>query len=124
MKCKKTVEFDLPWPPTLNTYYRRHTIGRKIFTSLSKGARIYKKQVEYIVVKECLKLGIDQPFEIEFYAFPPDNRKRDVDNLLKAPMDAMESAGVFKNDSLCWSLKIKKYNYVKAGLLKVVIHYD
>ena len=32
-------------------------------------------------------------------AFPPDRRRRDLDNLQKAPLDSLEHAGVYENDS-------------------------
>jgi crossover junction endodeoxyribonuclease RusA len=32
-------------------------------------------------------------------AFPPDRRRRDLDNLLKALLDSIEHAGVYEDDS-------------------------
>jgi len=32
-------------------------------------------------------------------AFPPDRRRRDLDNLLKSVLDALEHAGVYADDS-------------------------
>ena len=32
-------------------------------------------------------------------AFPPDRRRRDLDNLLKPALDALQHAGVYEDDS-------------------------
>jgi crossover junction endodeoxyribonuclease RusA len=35
---------------------------------------------------------------VRIVAYQPDHRRRDLDNMLKAPLDALQSAGVFEND--------------------------
>jgi crossover junction endodeoxyribonuclease RusA len=32
-------------------------------------------------------------------AYPPDHRRRDIDNLIKATADALQHAGVYEDDS-------------------------
>lgn len=36
---------------------------------------------------------------MEVLAFMPDAKRRDLDNLLKAPLDAMQHAGIYLDDS-------------------------
>jgi crossover junction endodeoxyribonuclease RusA len=37
----------------------------------------------------------------------PDNRPRDLDNLLKAVLDCLQHAGVIKNDKHCQYIEVK-----------------
>lgn len=41
------------------------------------------------------------PFKMEMAVERPDKRKRDLDNLLKAVLDALQEATVIQNDSDC-----------------------
>jgi crossover junction endodeoxyribonuclease RusA len=43
---------------------------------------------------------------VEIAANQPDNRRRDLDNYLKAPLDALMSAGVYEDDSQIVDLRI------------------
>jgi crossover junction endodeoxyribonuclease RusA len=53
-------------------------------------------------------------------AWRPDERKRDLDNLLKAPLDALTHAGVYLDDHLIVHLTIYWSND-KGGKLNVKI---
>jgi len=109
--------FFLPWPPSNNTYYRR--VGNK--TLISKKGREYKKAV----LDHCVKFGVkpfgDSKLIVNITAYYPDRRRRDLDNLLKAPLDAMMKAGVFEDDSQVESLSIKKSHQEKPGMIYVDI---
>jgi len=86
----------LPWPPTVNRYYRR--VGLR--TLLSREGRTFRRSV-------CALLGGGGPRKppaggrvaLAMDAFPPDRRRRDLDNLLKSVLDALEHAGVYADDS-------------------------
>jgi crossover junction endodeoxyribonuclease RusA len=109
--------FFLPWPPSNNTYYRR--VGNK--TLISKKGREYKKAV----LDHCMRFGV-KPFgedkiSISIIAYYPDRRRRDLDNLLKAPLDAMMKAGVYQDDSQVESLSIKKGDQEKPGMIFIDI---
>jgi crossover junction endodeoxyribonuclease RusA len=43
--------------------------------------------------------GCTDRLRVELSVTPPDNRRRDLDNLLKATLDAMQIAGVYYDDS-------------------------
>ena len=53
-------------------------------------------------------------------AWRPDNRKRDLDNLLKAPLDALTHAGVYEYDQLIVDLRIF-WAEDQVGKLKIKI---
>ncbi|NBW23084.1 MAG: RusA family crossover junction endodeoxyribonuclease, partial [Caulobacteraceae bacterium] len=53
-------------------------------------------------------------------AFPPDKRKRDLDNVLKSLLDALTHANVWDDDSQIDDLRI--YRNIVAGMVKVRLY--
>jgi len=53
--------------------------------------------------------------------FPPDRRKRDVDNILKALLDALTHAGVYEDDSFIDDLRVVRGAVIKGGYCRVVL---
>jgi crossover junction endodeoxyribonuclease RusA len=49
----------------------------------------------------------------------PDRRRRDVDNILKATLDAMMHAGLYDDDSQIDRLSVVRGNSVSGGCLLV-----
>jgi crossover junction endodeoxyribonuclease RusA len=54
-------------------------------------------------------------------AFPPDRRRRDLDNLAKPTLDALEHAGVYEDDSQIDLLIIRRQDVVRGGSLQVAV---
>jgi len=42
--------------------------------------------------------GLTGRLAVEIYVYPPDRRRRDLDNILKNLLDSMQHAGVYKDD--------------------------
>ncbi len=55
------------------------------------------------------------PLEVSIVAWLPDARRRDVDNLLKAPLDALAHAGIYDDDSQIADLSIRKAGIDRAN---------
>lgn len=102
------VKITLPWPPTINSYWRRH--GHVIHIS-SRG-REYRKAVSTVVADRhglCSPLFPSQDrLSVTCLLFPPDRRKRDIDNVLKSLLDALQHAGVYDDDSQIDRLEIAR----------------
>jgi len=60
------------------------------------------------------------PLAVFIEVYPPDRRRRDIDNLLKAIIDSLEHGGVFHDDSQIEWLLIERANIVPKG--KVGVH--
>ncbi len=64
---------------------------------------------------------LDGPLEIDIRVYPPDRRRRDVDNLQKALLDAFEHGGAYTDDSQIVRLTIEKGEPVEGGKTLVTI---
>lgn len=102
--ARPRVLLTLPFPPTLNLYWR-NIRGR---TLISADGRKYRVRVVQHVLTERIGGFPNGAIAVSITAFLPDNRRRDVDNLLKAPLDALAHAHVYEDDSQIADLRIRK----------------
>lgn len=109
---------DLPYPPSINRYYRH--VGYR--TLISREGRTFRKNV-------CALLGGGGPrkppaggrIALCLDAFPPDRRRRDMDNIQKPVLDAMQHAGVFEDDSQVDLLVTRRRDVMPDGRLAVEV---
>ena len=109
------IEITLPWPPSVNTYWRTFR-GRMI---ISAKGREYREAVGRLLVNSNIDPCLGK-VKVDIVAYRPDNRRRDLDNLLKAPLDALTHAKVWEDDSLISDLRIRWADGI-GGMLKVTI---
>ena len=67
----------LPWPPSVNAYWRT-VQGR---TMVSKKGRIYKQAATRAVLAAGANKHLSGRLRVKLTAYPPDRRRRDIDNL-------------------------------------------
>jgi len=110
------IELTLPWPPSVNKYWRTYQ-GRMI---ISAEGRAYRKAVaDQVLIQRGAKHYAGK-LRVGIEAFRPDNRRRDLDNLLKAVLDGCTHAGVWEDDSNIVDLRIYWADIV-GGMLKVKV---
>ena len=90
----EAVSVELPWPPSVNRYYR--VFRNRIL--ISRDGRKYR--VMAVSRLGGLKGKLKGELEVEIDLYPPDRRRRDIDNPLKCLLDSMTHAGVYEDDSL------------------------
>ena len=113
-----TFEVSLPWPPTVNTYWRHANRGGTTIVYIAKEGQIYRTAVQgLIATKRKLHTG---RLKVEIEAWPPDKRKRVLDNILKSLLDAMTYAGIWEDDSQIDDLRI--YRATIGGMVKVRVY--
>ena len=104
------IELELPYPPSTNRLYRR--VGPR--TILSKEGRTYRDQVRLIAAASRVT-AFTGPVQLELLLYPPDRRRRDADNSLKALCDALEKGGAYEDDSQIVKLTVEKKDPVPGG---------
>ena len=98
-----TAEFELPWPPSVNHYYRH--VGPRVL--ISRDGRRYRENVVARFTTDRV-VKFSGPVELLIELYPPDNRRRDVDNSLKCLLDTFTHAGLYDDDSLICKLTVIK----------------
>ncbi|WP_287416611.1 RusA family crossover junction endodeoxyribonuclease [Oceanithermus sp.] len=111
------TRITLPWPPSVNRYWRNIN-GR---TLVSREGRAYRAAV----LSEVLLQGAAQHYRgrlrMVIVAHPPDRRRRDLDNLVKAIQDGLEFAGVFDDDGQIDDLRVVRAERVPGGRVVVEV---
>lgn len=113
------IELTLPYPPSANTYWRHPTSGKLAGRHLlSEKGRAYREAVKAV----CWQKGV-KPLAcrvmVEVLVFPPDRRRRDLDNVLKGTLDSLTAGGVWADDSQIDKLTVERGQVVKDGALVV-----
>jgi len=110
------VAVELPWPPSVNHYWRRS--GRIIH--ISNEGRKYRS----IVNVQLMAQGVTEPLSGELRMaiklFPPDRRIRNIDNILKALLDAMQHGGAYHDDDQIKTLFMDNSNTV-GGFVEIFL---
>lgn len=116
------MELQLPYPPTVNTYWRH--VGNRVL--VSKAGRTYRKAVAGVLAerraeRKCYHSSLTGELEVSIIVYPPDKRRRDLDNICKALLDAMEHAGIYENDNQISRLIVERGGKVDGGGVDVMI---
>lgn len=96
------MKLILPFPPSVNTYWRHPNKGAFAGKSLiSAAGRKFQSAACAAIVEQLRRLPkpTSAPASVEIVLFPPDNRIRDLDNYNKALFDVLTHVGVWEDDS-------------------------
>ena len=115
------LTITLPFPPSVNHYWRHFVMGRSARSLISKPGRRYTAVVEREVHRQKAALGIKGHVSVSVLLHPPDRRRRDVDNYCKSLLDAMVKAGVMEDDSQVRDLRLSWGPVAPGGVAVVEI---
>ena len=104
------LEFELPYPPSINHYWRR--VGPR--TLISREGRRFRERVVAALASHN-RQPVVGPLAVEVDVHPPDNRRRDIDNIAKALLDALQHGGAYADDGQIVRLTIEKRQSVENG---------
>lgn len=110
----ETIKLELPWPPSVNRYYRT-VLGRML---ISREGREYRKLITELVDVPTMFLG-RVAVTVECHA--PDRRRRDLDNICKCLFDSLTSAGVWDDDSQIDDMRVVRAGVMPRGMVRVEI---
>ncbi|MCV5785238.1 RusA family crossover junction endodeoxyribonuclease, partial [Escherichia coli] len=81
---------------------------------ISYWGKRYQEEVIELIQQQQLDIKITPRIRIIIHAAPPDNRKRDLDNLPKAVFDALTSAGFWLDDGQIDDMRVIRYQAIKG----------
>ena len=114
-----TLYLRLPWPPSVNHYWRH--VGPRVL--VSREGRAYRRACHLAM---CLQLQrtpdkFSGQVSLTIYVAPPDRRRRDLDNILKALLDALQAIGVYGDDSQVTELYMRRCKPIAQGQVRVEV---
>lgn len=118
------MKLKLPFPPSVNTYWRAPNKGPlKGHHLISAAGRKYQSDACAAIIEQLRRLPkpSSEPASVEVILYPPDVRRRDIDNYNKALFDALTHAGVWEDDSQVKRLLVEWGAVVKGGMVEITI---
>jgi crossover junction endodeoxyribonuclease RusA len=95
---------------------------------ISAAGREYRSRVESLFRVDGgeIRQPYFGPIGLDIEVRPPDNRRRDLDNVLKAMLDSLAAAGFYADDSQVCSIRITRGpSYTPDGFCVVrIAHLD
>jgi crossover junction endodeoxyribonuclease RusA len=120
--------FTLPWPPSVNHYFvERAVVSRQtgkpiVMKHPGREGLEYRVAVSNeIMAQRIPRNRLTGRLAVVIIAHPPDRRARDLDNLLKATLDALKHANVYRDDGDIDDLRIMRGTIKPGGALRVIV---
>ncbi|WP_272517532.1 MULTISPECIES: RusA family crossover junction endodeoxyribonuclease [Providencia] len=109
----------LPFPPSVNACWR-NVNGR---TLISQKGRKFRGSAIVAIYEQLRRkpIAITEPVTVKVKMYPPTNHKRDIDNYLKAPFDALTHANIWKDDGQVKRVEMEWCEVVKGGRFEITI---
>jgi crossover junction endodeoxyribonuclease RusA len=119
--------FTLPYPPSVNKHLkpiRYYDAKKEKFVKRQKNTEIWNAYLQN-AAKELMmqkRKRIDPNIELKVFieAYPPDNRIRDTDNIVKIILDSLTRGGVYDDDRQVWEHTVRRKKE-KLNCVKVYI---
>lgn len=116
------ITLELPWPPSTNRIWRSVVVRGRPQTLLSTAGRQFRAlAAQHCMIARVSGMNLTGRLDVSLVAMAPDRRARDLDNVLKATLDALTHAGVWLDDSQIDRLTVSRGEITKGGRLVVTI---
>jgi len=87
---------------------------------ISRAGRAFRAEVVAILNDRRLT-ALTGPLAVAIDLFPPDRRRRDVDNAIKSLLDALQHGGAYADDHQIDELHVRRRECVRGGFVHVQI---
>ena len=113
------MKLTLPFPPSVNTYWRNTRKG----VLISASGRSFRSNAIGDIMEQVKKAPkpITVDVEVMVILYPPTRQSRDLDNYLKALFDSMTYAGIWVDDKQVKRFTVEWGEVVKGGKSEVTI---
>ena len=117
VKSVQSAILNLPYPPSANRLWRMAGQGKAPFKSAE-----YSSWLSHagLLVNSQKPGCVEGPYALHIAAGKPDNRQRDIDNLIKPIGDLLQAAGVVTNDYLCQSVSAEWVTGIEGVRVSIV----
>ena len=113
------MELELPFPPSVNHLWRR--VGNR--TIVSREGRSYRTAVRRALLARGVR-PLDGRLAVAIEVYPPDRRRRDLDNLQKCLLDSLAHGGVYADDAQIDRLVVVRRGVVPGGKVRIRVAPD
>tara|TARA_R110000822_G_scaffold3036_10_gene13887 strand:+ start:2454 stop:2807 length:354 start_codon:yes stop_codon:yes gene_type:complete len=100
-------------PPTVNHYWLQHGVRR----FLSKRANTFRHDIK----GHCKDKRLEGFLSVHIDYYPPDKRKRDIDNIIKPILDALQHAELFEDDYQVKKISANRLETITGGSCVITI---
>jgi crossover junction endodeoxyribonuclease RusA len=114
VETRLMMTIELPYPPSVNHYWRR--VGAR--TLISRQGRSFRSDVVRLLEQRGMT-PLAGPLDVRLEVHPPDRRRRDLDNLHKSLLDALQHGGAYADDGQIDRIDTWRFDPVEGG--KVVV---
>lgn len=117
----RTFQIALPWPPSVNHYWRIAPHGGMYVSTAGVAfrRRVAERVAEARAFLRLPALPLPGRLTMVIDASAPNRAKCDLDNLLKATQDALVHAKVLEDDSQIDDLRVMRDDPIKGGRLLI-----
>lgn len=122
------IELTLPLAPTINSYWRSKANKRKsgdsgspVTVYISDKGKLFRTEVITRVLQARANKKLECRLQVFMEINPADKRVQDIDNRIKAALDALTHAGVYIDDSQIDRLVVQRGPIIKGGQMKVIV---
>lgn len=112
----QTLTLELPWPPSINHYWCFTRRG----TFISKRGLAFRQEVTARLRAAGVFKPITAPLRLDIACYPPDRRRRDLDNILKSLFDALQHGGLMLDDNQVKRFSIEMLEE-RRGIVRVSV---
>jgi crossover junction endodeoxyribonuclease RusA len=114
MPMGKKLDIVLAYaPPTVNHYWLQRGLRR----FLTKRANAFRRDIK----DHCKGHRLEGLLSVRIDYHPPDRRKRDIDNIIKPILDALQHAGLFEDDFQVKKITATRHDVISGGSCVITV---
>lgn len=106
----------LPLGPSINHYWRKTPTGMRV----SEEGISFRQEV-WVAVRQAKIPKLTGRICVVLRVFPRDRRLIDIDNRIKAVLDALQKAGVYDDDAQVDDLHVSRGPIVQGGRMELLV---
>ncbi len=118
------MKLTLPFPPSVNSYWRAPNKGPLAGRHLiSSAGRTFRSNAAAAVIEQLRRIPkpLGGELSVNVVLFPPNRARRDLDNYLKALFDALTHSNVWEDDSQIKHMEVSWGPVVPKGSAEITI---